>query len=165
MNLNPFKRCPYHVDYFLTGKSLSLVSALILNHTTRNLYVLVLRSFPWSLHLWPPHHSRILLTRIWWHRFMGLSNQPTLLGCCSHCCTHHSRGCSQRFLPLPSSPEVERTFFSETASVSVEGEPLSSSHTALPSRAVSASSISPASSFPSSVVLPRKCFTLSAQVW
>ena len=73
--------------------------------------------------------------------------------------------CLPENVALPSSAEVERTFFSETASVSVEGEPLSSSHTALPSRAVSASSISPASSFPSSVVLPRKCFTLSAQVW
>ncbi|KIM54203.1 hypothetical protein SCLCIDRAFT_31312 [Scleroderma citrinum Foug A] len=62
--------------------------------------------------------------------------------------------CLPENVALPSSAEVERTFFSETASVSVKGEPLLSSHTALPSRAVSASSISPASSFPSLVVLP-----------
>ena len=73
--------------------------------------------------------------------------------------------CFPENVALPLSPEVEWTFFSETALVSIKGEPLSSSHMALPSRAVSASSILPASSFPSLVVLPHKCFTLSAQVW
>ncbi|KIM69412.1 hypothetical protein SCLCIDRAFT_12928 [Scleroderma citrinum Foug A] len=63
--------------------------------------------------------------------------------------------CLAENLVLPSSPEADRTFLSETASVSVEGDgiscPLSPSHTALPSsRSVSVSRASPASSFPSS---------------
>ena len=65
--------------------------------------------------------------------------------------------CLAENIALPSSPEVDRTFFSETDAVSVEGDgiscPLSPSHTVLPSsRSVSVSRASPASSFPSSVV-------------
>ena len=68
--------------------------------------------------------------------------------------------CLPESVALFPSPEVG----SETTSVSVEGD-LSRRLTTLPSSSVmSASSTSPTSSLPSSVVLPRKRLTLSAQV-